>query len=73
MALRLDQIDDFVTLTLNEFQRLSWVDISLDLQAYVAMSRLLLSKKAIFEGGENIQWQVEVSHDTGSILSLIHI
>ena len=37
MALRLDQIDDFVTLTLNEFQRLSWVDISLDLQAYVAM------------------------------------
>ena len=67
MALRLDQIDDFVTLTLNEFQRLSWVDISLDLQAYVAMSRLLLSKKAIFEGGENIQWQVEVSHDTGSI------
>jgi hypothetical protein len=60
MALRPDQIADFAELTLNKFEKAAWTDISYTLQEYPAMSRMVLSHKIAFDGGEQLQWQVNM-------------
>lgn len=62
MPLRPDQIADFVENTLKKFERFKWTDISLELQEYIAMSRMLTDKKVGFDGGEQLQWQVKVQN-----------
>lgn len=62
-ALQPHQIADLVTLTLRKFIRNKWVDISLDLQKYIAMSRILGAKKTAFDGGEQLQWQIQTEND----------
>lgn len=61
MALSLAGIDDFVTATLPKFNRMTFVDISLDLQEYIAMSQFILNNKISFDGGENVTWNVMVT------------
>jgi len=62
MALRPDQIADLVTTTLKDFPKDAWTDISLDLQDYIAMSRLLQENKVGFSGGNMMEWQVRVQN-----------
>jgi hypothetical protein len=62
MPLQPHQIADLVELTLRKFIKNKWIDISLDLQEYIAMSHLLTDKKVGFDGGEQLQWQVKVSN-----------
>ena len=44
MPLLPDQLGDFVTLTLNNFKKKSWVDLSLDKQHYVFAQKFLSGK-----------------------------
>lgn len=60
MALRPDQVDDFVNLTLPLFKTKKWVDLSLDLTDYVA-SRVL-AKKITERGGPDIRFKVQVKN-----------
>lgn len=61
-ALRPEQIDDLALVTLRDLGRSSWTDISYELQEYVAMSRMLRQNKVGFSGGDEVQWQVQVTH-----------
>ena len=60
MALNLEQIDDFVELTLNRFKKDEWVDISLPLQQYHFASRWFKSKKKPERGGPLLEWKLRV-------------
>jgi hypothetical protein len=57
-----DQLDDFVNLTLENFKRKKWVDISLDLQNYEFASRFFSSKKDPEKGGSQLNWKVQVTN-----------
>jgi hypothetical protein len=59
-GLRPDQIDDLVELTLHEFEKDRWTDLTVDLQSYFAMDNLLLGQKVEVDGGDQLQWQVKV-------------
>jgi len=59
------QIDDLVENTLHDFEKDSWVDISLELQQYFAMQNMLLDDRVGIDGGDLLQWQVKV-RNTGS-------
>jgi hypothetical protein len=59
MALRPDQIDDFVNLTLSNFKRSEWTDISLEYPEYIA-SRVITKKKVQERGGPDIRFKVQV-------------
>jgi len=64
MPLLPDQLDDFINLTLKNYTKTSWVDISLDLQEYVFMTKFV--KNGITEdGGSHLNWKVQHSN-TGS-------
>lgn len=64
MALTPEQLDDFVTLTLSEFKRREWTDISLEYQNYA--SQKMLTTKAVTErGGKDINFKVQV-RNTGN-------
>lgn len=62
MPLMHDQIDDFVELTLNNFKKKSWVDLSLDLQHYQFAGRMATMKKLPTRGGPQLEWKVQVSN-----------
>lgn len=61
MSLTPDQIADFTKLTLNKFEKNSWVDLSLSLQNYYGTSKIFQKHKALFAGGANYEWQLQVS------------
>jgi len=58
MALRPDQVDDFVNLTLSNFKRNRWVDISLDYPEYIS-SRIINSKSVQERGGPDIRFKLQ--------------
>jgi hypothetical protein len=57
-----DQLDDFVTLTLDRFKKKNWVDISLDLQEYIFASRAFKKNKSPEAGGVRLNWKVQVTN-----------
>jgi len=65
MPLLPDQVDDYVKLTIDNFTRKSWVDISLPLQEYIFPSKFFKSKVLNEAGGPFLKWQIQVTN-TGS-------
>lgn len=63
-ALSPDQIGDIVTATLEKTIKVSWVDISLDLQDYLFSSAFMRGRTNMM-GGPKLIWQVQVTN-TGS-------
>lgn len=61
MALRHLDIDDFVELTLNKFERHKWTDISLEHQEYIASS-FITEKKIQERGGPQIEFKVKTKN-----------
>lgn len=61
MALRPDQVDDFVNLTLSNFKRNKWTDISLDYPEYIS-SRVITSKRVVERGGPDIRFKVQTKN-----------
>ena len=63
MPLLPDQLDDFVNLTLDNFKKRKWVDLSLDLQHHIFASKFLNGKAADPEkGGVQLNWKVQTSN-----------
>lgn len=56
-----DQVDDFVQLTLPNFKRYKWTDISVDLQDYVS-SRIIKSKGVKESGGTKLSWRLKTKN-----------
>ena len=56
-----DQIDDFVELTLKNFKKLKWTDLSLDLQYYVS-AQMIDDKKVMEQGGPKIAFKVKTKN-----------
>lgn len=65
MALMHDQVDDFVTLTMNRIKRRNWVDISLTKQNHIFASKVFGVKKTPEEGGAQLEWEMQV-RNTGT-------
>lgn len=61
MALQLDQIDDFVELTLNKFKRRKWTDISLEYTEYVS-AKINSDKKVTERGGPQIEFTLQTKN-----------
>lgn len=61
MALRPDDVDDFVNLTLSNFKRNKWTDISLEYPEYIA-SRVITGKKVVERGGPDIRFKVKTKN-----------
>lgn len=61
MALRPDQIDDFVNLTLSNFKLNKWVDLSMTYTEYVS-SRLVNSKRLVERGGPDIRFKLQTKN-----------
>jgi len=61
MALRPDQVDDFVNLTLSNFKKNKWTDISLQYPEYIA-SRIIDSKRVVERGGPDIRFKLQVKN-----------
>ena len=61
MALTPDQIDDFVTLTLSNFKRGKWTDLSLQHQEYIS-STLIDEKKVMEQGGKDINFKIQTKN-----------
>jgi hypothetical protein len=59
-----DQIDDFVNLTLQNFKRNKWTDISLEYQDYV-FAKIVRDKSVVEEGGPQIAFKVK-TRNTGN-------
>jgi len=57
-----DKLSDFVELTINNFKRRTWTDISLDLQKYVVASRLFQRHKVKERGGPKIDFKVQTTN-----------
>lgn len=62
MPLLPDQLDDFVNLTLDRFEKKNWVDLSLDLQEYIFASKMFKKHKDPEEGGVRMNWKVQVAN-----------
>ena len=63
MPLLPDQLDDFVNLTLDNFKKRRWVDISLDNQHHIFASKMFKKKgKDPEKGGVQLNWKVQVSN-----------
>lgn len=63
MPLLPDQLDDFVNLTLDNFKKRKWVDLSLDLQHHIFASKFLSGKAADPEkGGVQLNWKVQTTN-----------
>jgi len=61
-----DGIHDLVNNTTRKFHRHKWVDISMDLQRYIA-GEFIKKDRIIEQGGEQIQWQLQVSNTGTSV------
>lgn len=61
MALRPDQVDDFVNLTLSNFKKNQWTDISLEYPEYIS-SRIINEKRVVERGGPDIRFKVQVKN-----------
>lgn len=59
-----DQIDDFVNLTLSNFKRNKWTDISLEHQEYVS-ARMISEKNVTEAGGKDISFRLK-TRNTGN-------
>lgn len=58
-----DQLDDFVNLTLKNFKRKKWADISLDYQYYIFADKMFSRKaKDPESGGSQLNWKVQVTN-----------
>lgn len=64
MPLLPDQLDDFVNLTLDNFKKRKWVDLSLSQQHHVFASKFLRSDKGSDpeKGGVQLNWKVQTSN-----------
>jgi len=63
MPLLPDQLDDFVNLTLDNFKKRKWVDLSLDNQHHVFASKFMKGKGSDPEkGGVQLNWKVQTSN-----------
>jgi hypothetical protein len=62
MALYHEQIDDFVELTLNKFEKKTWVDLSMDLQEYHFASKWFEGKKRPERGGPRLEWKLRIGN-----------
>ncbi len=62
MALNLEQIDDFINLTLNRQREGEWVDISMPLQSYTFASRVIGGKKKPERGGPRLEWKLRTGN-----------
>src|SRR5690348_3498161 len=56
-----DQVDDFVKLTLSNFKRSKWTDLSLEFQEYIS-SQIISSKKVTEQGGKDISFRVKTKN-----------
>jgi hypothetical protein len=61
MALTPDQVDDFVTLTLQYFKKYKWTDLSVDYQEYISAT-LIDEKKVVEEGGPQISFRIKTKN-----------
>lgn len=66
MPLQAADIADLVSTTQRELGRLKWTDISLDLQNYIALPRILRKERVEFGSGYEIQWNVQVANAGGA-------
>jgi len=63
MPLLPDQLDDFVNLTLDNFKKRRWVDISLDNQHHIFASKMFKAKgKDPEKGGVQLNWKIQVTN-----------
>ena len=63
MPLLPDQLGDFVTLTLNNFKKKSWVDLSLDKQQHIFAQKFLSGKtRTPYSGGGQLEWKVQTTN-----------
>lgn len=63
MPLLPDQLDDFINLTLDNFKRKRWVDISLDNQHHVYASKFFEKKgKDPEKGGVQLNWKLQTAN-----------
>ena len=63
MPLLPDQLDDFVNLTLDNFKKRKWIDLSLDNQHHVFASKFMKGKGSDPEkGGVQLNWKVQTSN-----------
>ena len=64
MSLQINQIDDAVQLTLNNFvQKGSFVDMQTDITQHVAAREMWKNRKSKFEGGIEWEFQVQMDHN----------
>lgn len=64
MSLNISQIDDAVQLTLNNFvERGKFVNMQTDLTDHVAVREMWKSRKTVFEGGLEWEFQVQMDHN----------
>lgn len=61
-ALNLDAIDDFVLLTLENFKKNQYIDLSLDLQQYHFASRWFAAHKRAERGGPQLNFKLRVAN-----------
>ena len=61
MALRPDQVDDFVNLTLSNFKVNRWTDISLEYPEYIS-SRVINEKNVVERGGADIRFKLQTKN-----------
>ncbi|HPP02742.1 MAG TPA: phage major capsid protein [bacterium] len=62
MSLTAEQIVDLLTTTQKDLGRLEWVNLTTDLQEYVALPKILKKESVKFSGGIGIQWNVKVAY-----------
>ena len=62
MALQAEQIDDLLNSTRSHLDRLSWIDMTTDLQDYPGMYQILDEKKVSFDSGPMIEHTVMLDH-----------
>jgi hypothetical protein len=63
MSLQASQINDLVTTTLRDLERLKWADIATDLQNHVFMNEILDEQKVKFESGYGHQFNLRVANN----------
>ena len=59
-----DHISDLVASTLSHHRRKKWIDISQVLTRYVGQEQLFRNKRVLEDGGDQVDWTVQVSTTT---------
>lgn len=62
MALGIENLEDFIKVTLDRNKKNEWVDITHDLQEYTFASRWFSSKKKPEKGGAFLKWKLRVDN-----------